>query len=239
MKKLLLSGVALLALAGVAQAADMGARVYNKAPVPMVPLYNWTGFYVGGHLGYAWGQDNFGLPAFNNTSNNSGFAGGVQVGADWQFNPNWVVGVEGQWTWTDLNRNGLVAPAIVATEKTDSIGSLTGRLGYTWGPGLIYGKGGVAWADRSLGLATPLGVPVAFASSGNNDTGWTLGAGLEYMIAPSWSAKVEYQYYNFGNRTFLTAPAAFAGVSNNDDIQTIKFGLNYRFNWGAPVASRY
>jgi outer membrane immunogenic protein len=83
------------------------------------------------------------------------------------------------------------------------------------------------------------GVPVAFATSGDHLNGYTVGAGLEYMFAPCWSAKVEYQYYNFGNSTF-TAPAAlgrFGSFTTDDHV--VKAGLNYRFNWGGPVAASY
>jgi outer membrane immunogenic protein len=236
MTKYLLTGVALLALAAVpAQAADLGARAYNKAPVMAAPLYNWSGFYVGGHIGGAWTNDNF----VGNTGDSGGFMGGVQVGADWQVAPNWVLGIEGQYSWTDINSAGLVAPGFAATQSTDGLGSVTGRIGYTWGPGLLYFKGGWGWADRSLGVATaPAGVPVLFTGNGNNDSGYTLGAGLEWMFSPNWSAKVEYQYYNFDRRSFLT-PAPLVGVRLNDDVNSVKVGLNYRFNWAGPVVARY
>jgi outer membrane immunogenic protein len=95
MKKFLLATVA-LAMIGAAlpvHAADLGARApyYNKAPAYMAPIYNWTGFYVGGHIGGAFSSDNnfSGLATGNN--GNGRFLGGVQVGADWQFAPNWVL----------------------------------------------------------------------------------------------------------------------------------------------------
>ena len=82
-------------------------------------------------------------------------------------------------------------------------------------------------------------MPQAFATTGNRDDGYTVGAGLEYMFAPNWSAKVEYQYYNFGNTTFATGPADIAGRSFRNDEHTAKVGVNYRFGWGGPAASRY
>jgi outer membrane immunogenic protein len=227
MKKYLLSGVALLALASVAQAADLGARVYNKAPVPVAPIYNWTGFYIGGHIGGAWtsGNDNFGFA----TSDNGGFMGGVQAGLDYQFAPNWVLGIEGQWSWTDVNRSGgLLAPVVSVTDKIDGIGSVTGRIGYTWGPGLLYFKGGWAWADRNFTVAVA-GVPVLAGNNGNNDSGYTLGGGLEWLFSPNWSGKIEYQYYNFGSNNVLVTPTVLLGGDSN--VQSIKAGLNYRFNW--------
>ncbi len=95
MKKFLLGTVALVALgAAPAMAADMAARPYMKAPPAMMaPIYNWTGFYVGGHVGGAWaGSNNIG-------ANDGRFLGGFQGGADLQFATNWVVGIEGEYSW--------------------------------------------------------------------------------------------------------------------------------------------
>jgi outer membrane immunogenic protein len=80
---------------------------------------------------------------------------------------------------------------------------------------------------------------VAFTTDSNHRDGYTVGAGLEYMFAPSWSAKIEYQYYNFGNTTFLTGPVGLAGTRFRDDENTVKAGINYRFNWANPVVARY
>ena len=82
-------------------------------------------------------------------------------------------------------------------------------------------------------------MPVAFATTGSARDGYTVGAGLEYMFAPSWSAKIEYMYYNFGSTTFVAGPAGVIGARFNDDEHTIKAGLNYRFNLGGPVVARY
>jgi outer membrane immunogenic protein len=59
------------------------------------------------------------------------------------------------------------------------------------------------------------------------------------MFAPNWSAKAEYQYYNFGNTTFTSGPAPIVGNRYRDDDHTVKVGVNYRFGWGGPVQSRY
>ena len=237
MKKLLLATAALIAFAAPALAADLPARTYTKAPVytPPQAVYNWTGFYIGGNIGGAF--------AGSNSLEGSGgrFMGGVQGGADYQFSNNWVIGVEAQYDWmTNNNNGGVVFPAgSVATANTDQLGSVTGRLGYTWGPTLLYAKGGYAWrGNDNLGV-TVAGLPAAFTTSGDRKDGYTVGAGLEYMFAPNWSAKVEYQYYNFGNTTFTTGPADVIGARFRNDENTVKAGINYRFGWGGPVAARY
>jgi outer membrane immunogenic protein len=119
-----------------------------------------------------------------------------------------------------------------------ALGSVTGRVGYTWGPALLYVKGGYAYSDNNETLALA-GAPVVFALDSGHRDGYTVGAGLEYMFAQNWSAKVEYQYYDFGSSRFV-APAALVpfGSFRNDD-HTVKAGLNYRFNLGGPVVAKY
>ena len=96
-----------------------------------------------------------------------------------------------------------------------------------------------AWRDNTNLNVTIAGVPAAFTTSGNRRDGYTVGTGLEYMFAPNWSAKVEYQYYNFGNTSFTTGPADIVGTRFRDDEHTVKAGLNYRFGWGGPVVAKY
>jgi outer membrane immunogenic protein len=216
----------------------LGADFYNKAPVYAAPLYNWTGIYIGGHVGGAFsGGDNFSGLALSNYD--ARLLGGLQAGADWQFAPNWVVGVEGQYSWLGHNNINAIFPAGLAYSSNQSaLGSLTGRVGFATGPALIYVKGGYAHSDNSDTL-TLGGVPIAFALDSGHRNGYTVGAGVEYMFARNWSAKVEYQYYNFGSSRFI-APAVLVpfGSFSNDD-HTLKAGVNYRFNWGGPVTARY
>src|SRR6201994_2479732 len=233
MKKLLLSSVALIALGSAAVAADIPARQAYKAPPAYTApalIYNWTGFYIGG----AFAGDN------SLVGSNARFMGGVQGGFDYQFAPNWVGGIEAQYSWLNQNTTGIAFPAGgVITATNDQIGSVTGRFGYTWGPALLYAKGGYAWRDNSNINVSLGGVGVPFTTTGNSQNGYTVGGGLEYMFAPNWSAKVEYQYYNFGSTTFTSGTPEIVGARFRDDEHTVKAGLNYRFGWGGPVATRY
>jgi outer membrane immunogenic protein len=236
MKKLVLGATAFIALAAPAMAADMPARTYTKAPAYTAPevVYNWTGFYVGGHLGGAF--------AGNNSLEGSGgrFLGGVQGGFDYQFATNWVIGAEAQYSWLTNNNSGVLFPlGTLVTSNNDQLGSVTGRVGYTWGPTLLYAKGGFAWRDNNnIGVSVG-GTPAGFTTDGGRKDGYTVGAGLEYMFAPNWSAKAEYQYYNFGSTTFTSGPADIVGTRFRDDEHTVKVGVNYRFGWGGPVGARY
>jgi outer membrane immunogenic protein len=242
MKKFLLATVALVALGATvpALAADLAARPYTKAaPYVPQPIYNWTGFYIGGHIGGAFSSNNNfnGLTTGNN--NNGRFLGGVQVGGDYQFAPNWVLGIEGQYSWLANNNGGVIFPgAFVYTNNQRGLGSVTGRIGYTWGPALLYVKGGYAFSDNNENV-TFGGAPIAFAFDSDHRNGYTVGAGVEYMFAQNWSAKVEYQYYNFGNSRFIAPAALVPFGSFTTDDHVVKAGLNYRFNWGGPVVARY
>jgi outer membrane immunogenic protein len=150
-----------------------------------------------------------------------------------------VVGLEAQYSWLPSNNNGVLFPAgTLVTSNTDQLGSVTGRFGYTWGPALLYAKGGYAWRNNNFGVSVG-GVPTAVTTTGNNKDGYTVGAGLEYLFAPNWSAKAEYQYYNFGNTTFTAGPADVVGTRFRNDEHTAKVGVNYRFGWGGPGPSRY
>jgi outer membrane immunogenic protein len=214
MKKIFLASaaLALIAVASQASAADLAARPYTKAPAMVAaPIYNWTGFYFGGHVGGA-------FPGSNNNilggSSDGTFMGGAQVGYDMQFASSWVFGVEANYSFLDAR--GSIA--------NRGLGSVTGRLGYTWGtPALLYVKGGYAWADSRF--------TNGFTGNGGRD-GYTVGGGLEYMFTQNWSGKVEYQYYDFGTTNFITPTTLLPGNMKNDE-HTIKAGLNYRFNLGS------
>jgi outer membrane immunogenic protein len=237
MKKLLLGAAACLVFAAPAFAADLRPRTYTKAPVYTAPeaVYNWTGFYIGGHVGGAFpGGNSF-------EGSDARFLGGVQGGFDYQFATNWVVGAEAQYSWLGGNSGGgVVFPGgTLVTGNTDQLGSATARLGYAFGPTLLYAKGGYAWrGNNNIGVSVG-GLPAAFTTSGNPRDGYTVGAGLEYLFAPNWSVKGEYQFYNFGNTTFTAGPAPIIGARFRDDEHTVKLGINYRFGWGGPVAARY
>ena len=259
MKKILLATTALLAIGAAAPAfaADLAARPYNKAPAYSAPavIYNWTGFYIGGHVGGAWRDNNFfgnnnNVFGNNNNNNNSArFIAGIQGGADYQFAQSWVMGVEANYSFKISNNNNnngfaFVDPAgaglMTSNSNNRGLGSVTARLGWTWGPGLLYVKGGYGFRENGSNVAVTVGgVPVAFTYNRRQD-GYTIGGGLEYMFTQNWSGKLEYQYFNFGNSQFTTGPVALVGLGSwRSDEHTFKAGLNYRFNMGGPVVARY
>ena len=235
MKKILLGAAALAAMAAPALAADMPPRPYTKAPAYTAPqvVYNWTGFYIGGHVGGAFAGNN------SLQGSDARFLGGVQGGFDYQFAPNWVMGAEAQYSWLpSSNNNGVLFPGgTLVTSNTDQLGSVTGPAT----PGVRRCSTPRAVTPGATATISGCRWPACrgFTTNGSHKDGYTVGGGLEYMFAPNWSAKAEYQYYNFGNTTFTTGPADIAGRSFRNDEHTAKVGVNYRFGWGGPAASRY
>ncbi len=217
MKNVLLATVALLMIGSPASAADLAARPYTKAPAyEASPIYNWTGLYIGGHVGGAFGGDNNILAPGFGSGNDGRFMGGGQIGYDYQFSPNWVMGLEANYSFLDTG----------SSFANRGLGSVTGRLGYTWGPSMLYAKGGYAWADSRFSNG--------FGGNGGRD-GYTVGGGLEYMFTQNWSGKIEYQYYDFGTMNVFAGGLPVGNFRN--DEHTIKAGLNYRFNLGGPAAA--
>ena len=234
MKKILLASASMVLLASGAFAADLQPRVYTKAPPapppPPAPIYRWTGFYIGGHVGGAFNGDT----TIGGTD--ARFIGGVQGGFDYQFANNIVLGVEGKWSFTDRNTVGSSFPSgITVNDRNSDLGSATARLGYAIGPTLLYAKGGAGFRDHNgLGVFdTVTGAPLAFAAN-SHDVGYTVGAGVEYMFAPNWSARAEYQYYNFGN-TNVSVPSIPTTVSYHPDVHTFTAGIDYHFNLGGGL----
>ncbi len=271
MKKLLLTSVAGVALiaAGSANAADLGRPVYKAPPpvAPPVPVFSWTGCYVGGHVGWGWGRpDAFnheissgGLSAPPSTKiDTSGAIFGGQVGCDYQFGIGkagglgaWVIGIQGSLAAADINGVGPdpfdpTDPFEFIHVKTEWIGDVTARLGFTgWFPQtLFYVKGGGAWKRDRFHFA-PDNEEQAGGFFTHGFSGWTVGGGIEWAFAPNWSAFVEYDHYDFGNRnvqTNHTRSETIFALDIKQTIETVKVGINYRLNWGkgkAPVVARY
>lgn len=242
MRARLLIGICAAAFAAVpAMAADLPLKA-PPAPAP-VPLFSWSGFYIGANIGGAWSNSTVTDVATGATFNtdNNGFIGGGQVGFNYQIN-NFVFGVEGDIDATSLSKTG---PGVVtaigtlqASASTDWVATLAGRIGFAFDRWLIYAKGGGAWVQNSATL-TNLATGASVSGS-NTNSGWMAGVGAEWAFAGPWSAKLEYNHIELDNWS-TGAGAIIAGdqfnVSRNIDM--VKFGINYRFGWGGGGYSPY
>lgn len=238
--RVLFGGLALTAcsVAGVccAQAADL-----PPAPPPMAPaapiayapqIYNWSGIYVGGHIGGAYSgsswTDPF-APGSNDDFSSWGFLGGAQVGANAQFN-RLVLGIEGDFSWINNKNSGTDSIGEGLNTNVQWTSTVAGRIGAAFDRLLVYGKGGLALAQDQSSL-TDLGGNVATDSFLR--TGWTVGAGLEYALDNNWSAKIEYDYLGFGSQSMNFATPLESVSSNASlNVQEIKAGINFRFGGG-------
>ncbi len=256
----LLAGTSLLGLASAASAADLAVR--KAPPPPPPPVWSWSGFYIGAHVGGAWGTVEtdlidlnaggavlpLGIPLSSHTLN--GFLGGVQAGFNWQVGVV-VFGVEGQISWTDQEGHTPCLLILRCSTQTDWLATLAGRIGVTADKALLYVKGGVAWADNTYSANLNIaGVNILSATvSEDSRVGAMFGAGVEYAFTPNWSAKIEYNYIDFDVENY-NAPililGANVGLNANVDVHQrqhlIKAGINYRFDWGlgkGPVMARY
>jgi outer membrane immunogenic protein len=242
-------GVALFALVGTAHAADMATKMPVKAPP--APVYDWSGFYLGGYYGSSWSQSNASTPppivgfgaAGSVDINTTSSTGGVTAGYNLQLSPAWLVGVEGDYGYLGGGQlfNALDQGGFNVSEKNRSYATLRGRAGFVTGPSLIYITGGVGFVhvtDAFGGNGTAASPPV---SSSTTTTGGVFGAGIETKLSRNWSVKTEYLYIDGGSdHVFLSNP--FGGPTNvptnfSHNFQVVKTGLNYRFdgNWdGLP-----
>lgn len=229
----LVLAAAAVAFAAGAQAADLppAPAMPVKAPIAYAPkLFDWTGIYVGGHVGGGFSESSWSDPITgigNGTFDNFGFLGGAQVGANVQFN-RLVLGLEGDFSWTSLkqSRRDSIGETINTTVPWTS--TITGRVGAAFDRLLVYGKGGLALAQDQSSL-TDLGGHTATNSFMRE--GWTVGAGLEYALDDHWSAKIEYDYLGFGAQALsFTTPLEKIGSNASLNVQEVKAGINFRFH---------
>ena len=224
---------------GPASAADLGDynRSYKDYGDPIVvpsTYFSWTGFYIGGHVGYGWGtsSSNALTPgAFDGAAGGyemdpSGWLGGATIGYNWQTD-SFVFGLEADLGYLGAEDGKSNAVGFANTEY-GGYGTLTGRMGYTEDRWLLYAKGGFAFADiENTAGAVSGGVvdPGDFTKLHEVKAGWALGVGVEHAFQRDVSLKVEYLYMDFGDDWSGNPDGDLFSHDNN--IHTLKVGLNY------------
>ena len=265
MKRLLIGiSAAASLLATGAFAADLAVKqpAYTKAPVYVEPVFDWTGFYIGGNLGYSWGRSSDTstlttaagtvLLTTSDKSNLDGIVGGGQIGYNWQMQ-SWVFGFEAdiQGTGEKGSRAFIYTPAgffaaaptptpFSLEQKIEWFGTVRGRIGVLAAPKvLLYATGGLAYGQVDSNETVGATTPVTFNNS-NTHVGWTVGAGIEGAIGGNWTARLEYLYVDLGNvtNTFTVTPSTNLSSYNSHVTDNIlRVGVNYKF--GGPVVARY
>jgi opacity protein-like surface antigen len=229
-------------MAAEARAADLPV---GPAPAPIyAPMFfSWTGFYVGGNIGGVFGQGTLtdSLTGFTAGANQNGFAGGAQIGFNYQFLGGGVLGIEATFDGTSFNTASNPVPTgfgtFQASDSTKWISTVAARLGIVSDRWLAYGKAGVGWADNAISITnTTTGATVLTTS--NTRPGWLAGLGIEYAFTNFWTVKLEYDFLGLSNWST-------AGILPNDtlsihrQIQTLTVGVNYKFDWGGPLVAKY
>jgi outer membrane immunogenic protein len=254
------SSLLMIAPLTAASAADLPV----KALPPPVPICIWCGWYAGINIGGSWGDDpatytqplNNGLAS--TTLHPNGGIGGAQVGYNW-VQGNFVFGLEG-----DLNArnnsstvNGLqpfigLPNAQVNITQTDNWLS-TGRVRAGWAVDnvLFYGTGGVAVGEvdhsyTQIEVLTP--AQSLTLSDAVIRTGWTAGAGLEWMALRNVSFAIEYLHVDLGRSTLVQPTSVVSGgltfsptsttFNNRSDIVRAKVNIHFP-EPPAPVVARY
>jgi outer membrane immunogenic protein len=232
---LLASALCLVPIAASAADLPMKARPYSPPPPP--PPFSWNGFYIGASAGAIW-QDSTGTdkdgwffaPGTDSGLSGAGFIGGVNMGYNWQFAPNWVFGIEADIAGTsvdDTNNYNVWGENLGVSSKLTGLGTVRARFGYAWDRTLLYATGGWAYGHVKNAFNYPA-YPDEGASSNNWRSGWTVGGGLEYAFTPNWTARVEGLYVDLGNSDAGTNISGCRfGFKNHYGIARV--GVNYKF----------
>jgi len=236
MKKFFLGAAVIGLFTGYASAADLPTKAPPLAPAPVIAP-SWTGFYIGINGGVAWTDPSMAysdfapsgyLPVSFRASDTSGIIG-LHLGYNYQFAPNWVIGIEGDFDWTNLKAAGTQGLVCAGTghfqcggvnlaftdnanlqTETNWLASVRGRLGYTWNnQWLVYGTGGIAFGNFDFNAQVNCtNVPPSFCigisqsintHSSDTRTGWVAGGGVEYKFTRNWNFGIEYLYYDFNS----------------------------------------
>jgi opacity protein-like surface antigen len=240
-------------LTNLAYAADLPS-VKGLPPVLETQEPSWEGLYLGVNYGSAWGTTDWSnptgalllgyTPRFPASAAQSGIFGGLTLGYNHQIGP-YVLGLEGDVDITSLHGNAVCGGLFGAGEGRGGTGwacksspatlaTIDARAGYALGGVLLFAKGGLAYANEQLSIgADGSPGPNPWTRVSQDNWGFNVGAGVEYALGGGWSAKAEYNYYGFGNRSFSAQDGLFGasyGATANQNISVAKFGLNR--HWG-------
>jgi len=255
LRPLLLAGMVMGALGGVACAADIGGSPappgYAPALVP-VSYYDWTGVYVGGNVGGSWVYHN-GATTTDLVSTASfpepvhdffwGATGGGQLGFNWFVMPSYLIGAEADFAALTNKRTEEVTFPVGVTasqaERPEFVSTARARFGLTADRFMWYGTGGFAFAEDRITRTQITGTangatPGTVETVSPRKTGFAVGTGLEYALASNVTTKLEFLYVGLGNETYTFPLAQRTTTATFYTIGLVRFGLNLKFGGGDP-----
>jgi opacity protein-like surface antigen len=240
MKRLILATIAAgTFLSAPAFAADMAVKA---RPPALAPAYDWSGFYIGGDLGWQGSRIGLSSPTgpVSFAPNHDGFAGGGFVGIQKEFNQV-VVGIEGSYL-AATGRESFTTPSIgpifvpggtaTAQAKLKDLWSVGARVGLPWGQWMPYVTGGYGSGSFQLNVQNIGAGAVTEAATSRNDGGY-VGGGVDYAFTKNWIIGAEYRHYFFDTRT-VTAVRSVGGsdpVAFSTRTDTALARLSYKFNF--------
>lgn len=257
MRKQILTSLFAVALTTIVSAGPEPIQSSGKemketvAPAPTCD-FSWTGFYIGGRIGYGWGNGDthaeglppalFDIDPGSHDLSADGFIGGGEVGFNWQLGRYFLIGAEADFSGSTMSDDFTAVqdvpqtPGIPADFHTSQdinwLGTVRGRLGFVpWCRMLVYGTGGFAFADVDNSSDIdfrpfPGGVHHYPASNHDTQTGWTAGGGLEFAISRHWTIKAEYLYVDLGDES-----------STGNPLPTPNPPFQVRYNWSTQFST--
>ncbi|MGA7656550.1 MAG: outer membrane beta-barrel protein [Methylocella sp.] len=248
------------AAAGVLLAGSPAIAADLTPVPPPAPVFTWTGFELGLHVGGGSDRTSVNLYDvfnFSDSYNSTGAFGGAHVGFNYQLMGGFVIGVQGEYNFAGFVGNSSAFPLNYMATSVREFGSADGRIGYAFNNNslLVYAIGGFAYGDirntinfqPNLTAPSVVGFPVNRFFDANR-YGFNVGGGLEYNFYGNWTARLEYRYYDFGTRGFADAGFGVPGgvtiaIPNHNDretMQTGRVGMTYKFAWpSTPVVAKY
>lgn len=253
LKRLLLAGGIVAVFGGAASAADIavppGPSGYAPVVVP-TPYYDWTGIYLGANVGAAWAAVSgsattgtlipFPVATIAGSQASWGIGGGGQVGFNWFFVPNFMVGAEADIDALSNNGSVSLADGSTQTDKTQYVSTARLRLGLTADRFLWYVTAGFAWAQDQFARTQVTGTvggagPGTVETVTHNSTGYAVGTGLEYAFASHWTTRVEFLLVQVGGESYTFPIAGRVTTTGSETIGQVRFGVSYKFGGGDPV----
>jgi outer membrane immunogenic protein len=233
-----------------ANAADLPVKASVYRAPAVSPAYNWTGFYIGGNIGYGWSEFKPGtvsvyqpisnyLFSFDGTNFSSrGVIGGVQAGYNYQFNNNTLLGLEADFSGADIKGSVYNPGDSTSRSKIDWLATARARAGVVKDRALIYATGGLAVAHIKLTLDDhyPANVPpIITTTDAATYVGWTVGGGVECALSRNWTVKAEYLYMDLGSKEYNfyePNPPGWPRITGNASLTTniARVGFNYQFH---------
>ena len=218
----------------------MAADLPVKAPPIVTPPFSWTGCYIGGEIGYAWGRDRdnetfiaTGAPSPFSPTNSANVKGpkiGGYVGCNWQVQ-QFVFGVEGDAEWADLKGSANYVTPVPPDFYETTVkwqGSARGRIGYAFDRVLLYATGGVAFAN--INEHDQLGANAAIVDNHSaTRSGWTAGAGVDFAFTNNLIGRVEYRYADFGRFNYNSLIFPLFNENHRFTESAVRLGLAWKF----------